>query len=147
MRGMISEAILSKKVIELEIPPSALTKVVEPDGKEFWSLNEVALVWLKDKYYFESIMSENVEVMVNNVSGVVGLGGLVARQVETAGMKVLEVKNDELDGVSKSGCWFLKDEKEFYLSGEYLEKQLGCQKLAGGEDKKVETGTIKIWLK
>lgn len=147
MHGMISEAILSKKVIELEMPTAAITKVTEPDGKEFWIMNEVAMVWLKDKFYFESIMAENVEVIVNNVSGVAGMGNLMARQLETAGMKVLEVKNDESDLVENQGCFYLVESGDFEMSIEYLEKQLDCRLLGSGDQKKTERGLMKVWLR
>lgn len=145
IRKFLVDSVASKKVLEMDIPKKIFDKTVEPDGKEFVIFNSVASLWTKNKFVLESILSENVDLVVNNLSGLPGLGTQVARQLESAGMRVIEVKSDPTSDVRGKGCLF-------GVSGSYpfteslLINQMACTKSVGVVSSDQEKG-ITVWLK
>ena len=146
IRQRVSEAAVSKKVIELEIPKIAFDEVLEADGKEFLSMNQVIDVWSKDKFYHEDLLSEGAEVSINNVSDVSGAGSLLSRQLDSSGVRVVEVVNNKNDSVMASGCHFIAS-KKFVNTIDYLIDQVGCFPLNNKEGKETGDNLIKIWIK
>lgn len=144
IRQYLVEAVASKKVLEMEVPGNAMDKVTEPDGKEFLMFNNVTALWTKNKFLLESILNENAEVSVNNISGLSGLGIGVSRQLEAAGVRVIEVKTDPGRDVPGDGCLFVSWGK-YPQTEELLLDQLGCkQTQIPGQ---AEMRGIEIWLK
>lgn len=144
IRKFLATTATSKKVLEMEIPVNIFDKLVEPDGKEFLSFNSVSSLWTKNKFVLESILGENVDLVVNNLSGQLGLGTQVAKQLESAGVRVVEVKSDPEVGVSGSGCLFSIFGKYPYTES-FLVDQVRCTKIDSiGEEN--EKG-ITVWIK
>ncbi len=146
IRKIISDAAISKKIFELEIPGSAFDKVTEADGKEFLVVNKIIDVWSKDKFYHDDILEEGSEISINNVSDVPGSGLQLSSQLDSSGFRVIDVVNDKNDDVKIKGCHFVAPDK-FPLSKKYLVDQVGCFPLPKNEPKEVGDNLIKIWLK
>lgn len=145
IRKFLVDTVASKKVLEMDIPKKILDKTTEPDGKEVLVFNSVASLWTKNKFVLESVLSENVDLVVNNLSGQSGLGTQVARQLESAGMRVVEVKSDPVTDVVGKGCVFSISGK-FPFSEDLLTNQMSCTKATRTISTEQEKG-ITVWLK
>lgn len=128
IRKLLIEAVASRKVLEMDMPLKIFDQIEEPDGKKTLSFNSVASLWTKNKFVLESILSENVDLTVNNLSGQSGLGTQVARQLESAGMRVVEVKSDLTGQTPGKGCYFLIVGK-YPFTESLLTNQLNCRKI------------------
>lgn len=148
IRQYLADMVTSKRLLTLDIPLQAYTAETEPDGKVFKEFSSVMNAWTKDKFVFDSILGENCELIVNNLSGVNGAATALARQSETAGVRVIAVKNDETDdpGIGK-GCLFAGDLSYPYTVG-FLEQYLGCREISNPNSDLVKTkGEIKVWIR
>lgn len=145
IRKFLSDTVASKKVLEMDIPKKIFDTTVDPDGKEFVVFNSVASLWTKNKFVLDAILSENVDLVVNNLSGQPGLGTQIARQLESAGMRVIEVKSDPSSDTTGKGCLFS-------IAGSYpfteslLVEQMNCTKAINFAASDQEKG-ITIWVK
>lgn len=145
IRKFLAESVASKKVLEMDLPNNIFDKTVEPDGRESLAFGSVATLWTKNKFVLDSILSESVELVVNNLSGQTGLGTAVARQLESAGMRVVEVKSDPTEDVLGQGCLYASV-SNFPLTESLLLDQLACVKTAQSAVRPGERGVI-VWLK
>ncbi len=145
IRKLLTDSVTSKKVLEMDIPKKIFDTTVDPDGKEFVIFNSVASLWTKNKFVLESILGENVDLVVNNLSGQPGLGTQVARQLESAGLRVVEVKSDSTDDVQGVGCLFNIVGKYPYTES-LLTDQMDCVKTEKLVSVDQEKGII-VWLK
>lgn len=144
IRQYLAESATSKKILEMDIPSNTLDKFEEPDGKQFVVFNDVISLWSKNRFLLESILNENAEVSVNNLSGIPGFGTEISKQLESAGVRVVEVKTDPVD-ISGSGCIFASW-GEFPNTENFLKHQLGCIE-KNASDKSGEMRGIDVWLK
>ncbi len=144
IRQFLAETVTAKKMLELTIPKNAFDSVVEPDGKEFLVFNSVANLWIKNKFVLEPVLNENVDVAVNNITGQAGLGVAISRQLESAGLRVIEVKADPGDNIAGTGCLFMV-RGSYPISEKFLIDQLGCIKKTGAFGESNNLG-IKLWL-
>lgn len=142
MRKYLSAIVTSKRLLELTIPGQVYEEVEEPDGKIFLEFSQVMTAWSKDKFLFDAVLAESVELIVNNLSGLGGAGLIMSRQAETAGMRVVEVKNDIEDVISGTGCVFESSDSS-PRSSELLENHFGCKEI---EREGEEGGELKLWL-
>lgn len=144
IRQYLVDSVTSKKVLEMVIPASGMDKITEPDGKEFLVFNNVISLWTKNKFLLESILNENVDLSVNNLSGIAGQGIFISRQLEAAGIRVIEVKTDPANDIAGSGCVFVLKGSYPYTES-FLTQQMGCvkhsEKLSPGEK------GIDLWVK
>ena len=145
IRKYLAEAAASKKILEMEIPNSAMDNITEPDGKDFLIFNKVMSLWTKNRFLFESILMENVDASINNLSGLVGLGISVSRQLESAGLRVVEVKTDPNEDITGSGCVFVA-RGNYPVTVSFLVQQMNCEQRAR-LDVSVEQRGVEIWLK
>lgn len=143
IRKLLVEAVASRKVLEMDMPNKIFDQVEEPDGKKTLSFNSVASLWTKNKFVLESILSENVDLTVNNLSGQSGLGTQVARQLESAGMRVIEVKSDLTGKVPGKGCYFLMVGK-YPFTESLLINQMSCHKMKNLEEGSEKGITVLI---
>lgn len=142
LRKYLTEVVNSKRLLELTIPDQVFEEVTEPDGKVFKEFTKVMSAWSKDKFLFEPVLAEEAELTINNLSGVAGVGLLLARMAETAGIRVTEVKNDESDRVNGKGCVF-ESVSGVERTVELLKNHFGCHEATGvGND----GGEMKLWL-
>jgi hypothetical protein len=149
IRGYLTEMVMAKKTMELTIPGQAFDPIIEPDGKKFREFSVAITAWTKDKFLYDAILGENVDVVINNLSGVEGKGWLFSGQIETAGMRVVEVKNDKTDSVTGKGCVFYAGDQDDRRSVILLENHFGCKKISTKDAEKTKEkggGELRIWL-
>src|SRR3989344_3931852 len=145
IRKFLVETVASKKLLEMDMPTKIFDKQTEPDGQEFVSFNSVASLWTKNKFVLESILSENVDLVVNNLTEQSGLGTQVARQLESTGMRVIEVKSDQgSEVIADKGCFFSVSGK-YPFTESLLVQQMNCLEF-GKTEQEGEKG-ITVWLK
>ena len=145
IRVFLTESVKSKKMLEYSLPDNVFDKVVEPDGKEFWTFNNAMPLWSKNKFVWESLLDENAEVSINNVSSTQGMGTTLSRQLESSGIHVVEVKADTEDPSIYPGCVYAST-KEYTATEEFLKKQVGCRKVSVNSDSN-GLERIRIWIK
>jgi len=106
--------------------PSRLTdRVVEIDGGIYQKANEAVFSWAKNYFLSEAVLSETVEVVVMNASGIPGLGRKVSRQFETAGMRVIDVRTGNY--ILDKRCEVDGDREAHPLTMNYLVNYFGCE--------------------
>ncbi|KKS67647.1 MAG: hypothetical protein UV37_C0003G0003 [Candidatus Collierbacteria bacterium GW2011_GWA1_42_60] len=132
IRQFMADAVKSKKVLEMTVPGSVFDSVTDPDGKEFKEFNQTMSLWTKNKFVIEPILDENADVSINNVSGIPGLGSILANQLESAGMHVIELKADAEESVEGRGCVYSTD-RRYEMTEKVLREQVGCTKIAQPE--------------
>jgi len=146
IRRYLVEAVSSKKILEMDIPKKAMDKITEPDGKDFLIFNNVMVLWTKNKFLLESILMENVDASINNLSGIVGLGVAVSRQLESAGLRVVEVKTDPNQGIAGTGCIFVS-RGNYPVTESFLIQQMKCERRVEVDKGMINKGGVGIWLK
>lgn len=148
IRRELTNLVAAKKIITLDLPPNVLEKTLEPDGREVVSFNSVLPMWNKNKFLMEAILGEAVGARINNLSEIKGLGVTVSRQLEAAGLRVVEVASDgEKKPGIKSGCYYLfGNEKTFRLTEEFLKNHLGCRLWNGSPAKPIDPGEVYLWI-
>jgi len=145
IRQFLTDAVKSKKVLEMTVPDTVFDKVTDPDGAEFREINQSMSLWTKNKFVVEPILTENADISINNISGISGLGNLLANQLESSGMHVIEVKAVPEEIVTGKDCVYSGD-KRFAMTELILTEQIGCKKIstpdfAENDDK------LRIWIK
>jgi hypothetical protein len=145
IRKFLADAVKSKKVLVLSIPDSVFEEKTDPDGKTFLTVNNAVMsLWTKNKFVLEPILDENVDISINNVSDTEGIGLTLARQLESTGMHIIEVKGDKENTVSGTGCLY-RAGGNFGMTEAFLKDQAGCNRLAGDDGADAEK--IEIWIK
>jgi hypothetical protein len=145
IRQFLAEAVKSKKVLELNVPDSVFDKETDPDGKDFLSVdNAIMSLWTKNKFVLVPILNESADISIDNVSDTEGLGLTLSRQLESAGMHVIEVKADKTMSVSGNGC-FYQTEKNYSMTETFLREQVGCKKIEQAITPNHDR--IEIWVK
>lgn len=111
--------------LELNFSQNVTDVYEEPDGKKVLKTNQAVYTWTKNHFASDEILSETAEVSVVNASGVDGAGRVLARQLETAGVRVIEVA-----GSSKrlSGTCVVISEKKVSKTALFIESSFGCRK-------------------
>lgn len=146
IRRFLADAVKSKKVLELTIPNSVFDKVTDLDGKDFLEFNATMSLWTKNKFVTEPVLDENTDVSINNVSGVSGAGNVLASQLGSVGMHVVEVKADLEEKVEGKGCLYSTNMR-YEMMESVLREQVGCQKIVKpGFVEEDELG-VRIWIK
>ena len=111
--------------------PSRLTdRIIELDGKSYLKVNDSIYAWTRNYFMSEAVLSETAEIMVVNESGIEGTGRKVSKQVETVGMRVVEVRASDV--VLDKKCVVNGDKMKHPMTMKYLEKYLECEVGADG---------------
>lgn len=145
IRNFLAETVKSKKVLELTVPKNVFDEVTDLDGKSFVEFNLSTSLWTKNKFVFEPLLDENAYISINNISGVSGAGGILANQLESSGMHVIELKGDSSESVSGDGCVY-STERHYPFTELVLIEQVGCKKIPKPEFVEVDE-KIRIWVK
>lgn len=134
LRRDLTSYIAAKKIIEVDIPDSAMDRQNDPDGKEVITFNPVLQLWNKNKFLTESILGEELNVKVYNLSEKKGRALMYSRILESAGLRVIEVATGEeknLDIKKSEGCYYVMQRKTHPFTEFFLTKHLGCNFLDG----------------
>lgn len=138
-------SVSSKKYFEVDIPSAAIDIKADPDGKEFLEINSVINLWTKNKFVFDTLLGENSNVKVRNLTSINGAGLLLSRQLESAGLRVVEVTAGSGEKFSGTGCVFRSiggHEYTDYLLNNYS----GCRNITTKEDKKSGADGVEVWI-
>ncbi len=144
-RKDLVNSVSSKKYFEVEIPDAALDIKADPDGKEFMEINSVINLWTKNKFVFDTLLGENSNVKVRNLTNVNGAGLLLSRQLESAGLRVVEVTAGTGEKFSGSGCVYKSvggHEYTDYLLTNYS----GCRNITTKAEKKAGGDGVEVWI-
>lgn len=144
LRKDLVTSVSSKKYLEIDIPKSAMTKMMDPDGKEFLEINYVVSLWTKNKFVFDALLGENANVRIRNLSQVNGAGLLLSRQLESSGVRVVEVGSGTDKPIEGKGCVFKSDNTHVYT--EYLLKNYAnCKRILTKKENMTGEG-IEVWI-
>lgn len=127
LAGDVNQLVTRGLGFEQVMPKNVFDKSTEPDGKIFLIVNQAMQYWNKNHFVSDEVLSEAAEIAVVNGSGKEGLGREVAKQVETAGIRVVEIdKTDKTSG----RCKMRGETRKYPLTFEYLNRYLGCEMVA-----------------
>ena len=112
-------------VLEIPIPRNVVTNFEAPDGKDILKLNPAVFVWSRNKFTTDEVLSETAELTVVNGSGFEGKARLVARQIESAGGRVIDVLSarNEVSG----WCLLAGDLKAHPQTVKFLKYSYNCE--------------------
>lgn len=117
--------ILSKKAsLEVVLPKSAADVFVEADDKEVLKLNSTIFVWSKNQWVVDEVLSETAEVVIVNATGVTGAARSVAHQLESAGIRVIDLMSARKEADS---CLVWGERRKHPVTFDYLVTAFGCR--------------------
>lgn len=135
--------VLAKGLNLIQPFPSRLTdKIVEVDGKTYQKVNEAVFSWAKNYFLSEAVLSETAEIVVLNASGTSGIGRKMSRQLETAGMRVIDIRTGDL--ILDKKCEVDGDEVEHPMTMRYLTNYFGCEAVTASSDKNQTTEIVVV---
>jgi hypothetical protein len=102
-------------------------------------------LWTKNKFVFDTLLGENSNVKVRNLTSVNGAGLLLSRQLESAGLRVVEVTAGSGEKFSGTGCVFRSIEGHEYTDY-LLTNYSGCRNITTKEDKKSGADGVEVWI-
>lgn len=147
IRRFLADAAKSKRILEFTIPENVFDKVTDPDGKEFLEFNSTMSLWTKNKFIIESILDENTDISINNISGISGAGNILSRQLESTGMHVVEVMADLEETIGEGKDCLYSTIKLHEMTEIVLKEQVGCKKIAKPGFMEEDESRIKVWIK
>lgn len=121
----ISEKLGNRAPLSFSLPKNVIDFDDDPDGKKIGKLNSAVFVWSKNQWVVDEVLSETAEVTVVNASGKDGKARQVARQIESAGVRVIEilVARKEIDG----SCFLLGNTKAHPLTIKFMINSFLCK--------------------
>lgn len=118
----------NRAFLTFSLPRNVIDLVEEPDGKTIGKLNSTVYVWSKNQWVVDEVLSETAEVTVVNASGKEGKARQVARQIESAGVRVIDLL------VSKKeiapACLILGDIKLHPVTAKFLVTSFSCKPIS-----------------
>lgn len=121
----INEKLGNRASLSFSLPKNVIDLSDEPDGKQIGKINSAVFVWSKNQWVVDEVLSETAEVTVVNASGKDGKARQVARQIESAGVRVIEIL------VAKKGnddsCSLLGNTKAHPLTTKFLINSFLCE--------------------
>ncbi|HSV95178.1 MAG TPA: hypothetical protein VLH94_04390 [Spirochaetia bacterium] len=145
IRKFLVDAVKSKRVLEMSIPETVFNRVTDPDGEIFLEFNQTMSLWTKNKFVVEAILNENANISINNISGVSGKGTVLANQLESVGMHIVELKANTEEVVDGKGCVY-SCEIQYEETERVLKEHLGCTKISRPDFVENEE-KMRVWIK
>ena len=123
-----NEKLGSRAFLSFSLPKNVIDFSDEPDGKKIGELNTAVFVWSRNQWVVDEVLSETAEVTVVNASGKDGKARRVARQIESAGVRVIDilVAKEEND----NACLLLGNIKAHPLTAKFLINSFSCKPVA-----------------
>lgn len=144
IRKDLVNLVSTRKTLEVDIPKTALTKIVDPDGVEFLEVNSIVNLWTKNRFVFESLLGESPNLSVYNLSSVAGRGIMMSRQLESSGARVVVVDSKyDAEPITGSGCSY-RSGSEYFHTEYLLERFMKCKNIS--ENKKGKGEGIEVWI-
>ncbi len=121
--------ILAKKTsLIIPFPANIADVSEEPDGKKVLKLNGAIFVWSKNQWVVDEVLSETAEVVIVNGTGTEGRARTTAHQLESAGIRVVELISAARES---DDCLVWGDRKIHPRTYDYLVTSFGCRKAPG----------------
>lgn len=120
----ITNLLRKRSVLTLALPSNVTDVSEEPDGEKVAKLNPAIFVWSRNQWVSDGVLSETAEVVVVNGSGREGKARQVARQIETAGGRVIDLLGAKKD---VRGCVLLGDKRAHPRTVDLLVKAFFCR--------------------
>jgi len=121
----ITEKLGSKTSLAMTLPKNVIDTAEEPDGKKVGKLNTAVFVWSRNQWVVDEVLSETAEVTVVNASGKDGKARLVAHQIESAGVRVIDLLAAKKD--FDQSCVIWGNTKVHPKTAEFLASSFSCQ--------------------
>lgn len=121
----INEKLSNRASLMVALPKNVIDTVDEPDGKKIGKLNTAVFVWSKNQWVVDEVLSETAEVTVVNASGREGKARQVARQIESSGVRVIELLAGKVE--KDSACLILGNTKAHPITMELLTNFFLCR--------------------
>jgi len=139
-------SVTSKRFLEIDIPKTAMTKSADPDGQEFLEINYVINLWTKNKFVFDRLLGENSNVKIYNLSSTKGAGLLLSRQLESSGIRVVEVSSNAANKIEGKGCVYKIGGTAHEYTDYLLKNFVNCKFVAKNSKEEGIGDGIDIWL-
>lgn len=123
----INELLGEKMSLAVSLPKNVMDRVEEPDGKTVYRLNSAVFVWSKNQWVVDEVLSETAEVTVVNATGKEGQARMVARQIESAGVRVIDILTSKKE--ERAVCLIWGDTKIHSRTAEFLSNSFLCKKI------------------
>ncbi len=121
----VNNKLSNRASLSISLPKNVIDAFDEPDGKKVGKLNTAVFVWSKNQWVVDEVLSETAEVTVVNSSGKDGKARLVARQIESAGVRVIDLLAGRKE--EDSVCLLLGNTKAHPITTEFLENFFLCK--------------------
>lgn len=124
----LNDKLGNRASLTFSLPKNVIDFSDEPDGKRIGRLNTAVFVWSKNQWVVDEVLSETAEVTVVNASGRDGQARRMARQIESAGVRVIDIlvakkENDD-------ACLLLGNIKTHPLTAKFLIDSFSCKPVA-----------------
>src|SRR3989344_2834627 len=126
----IKNLLTKRTEFEISFPAVVADAVEEADGTEVLKLNSSVFVWSQNQWAADEVLSETAEVTVVTGSGREGKARSAARQMETAGVRVISLMTARKN---TKDCLIWGNEKLHPKTVSFLRLSFGCQEGAGDE--------------
>lgn len=115
-----------KSSLSSSLPKGVFDSNEEPDGKMVLRFNSAVFIWSRNRWVVDEVLSEAAELTVVNASTIEGKAKQVARQIETAGGRVVEV------GLAKKGlttrrCLLLGKVEAYPQTAKFITSAFACK--------------------
>lgn len=146
IRNDLENFAMAKKIMEVDLPEAGLNKNIEPDGKEVITFNAILSLWNKNKFLVEPILGEAINARVYNASGVNGVGATLSKQLEVAGVRVIEVETKTGLPKEKNGCYYLFGQGLHPLTEMFIKNHLGCHQKTPSVGQVASPNEVHLWI-
>ncbi len=123
----VNELLSKKMSLSVTLPKSVMDSFDEPDGKTIYKLNTAVFVWSKNQWVVDEVLSETAEVTVVNATGKEGRARQVSRQIESAGVRVIEILTSKKE--EEEACLIWGDTKVHPKTTEFLNNSFLCKRI------------------
>lgn len=123
----VNELLGKKMSLAVTLPKNVMDATEEPDGKTIYKLNTAVFVWSKNQWVVDEVLSETAEVTVVNATGKEGKARQVARQIESAGVRVIDILTSKKE--EGEACLIWGDTKVHPRTAEFLSDSFLCKKV------------------
>ena len=121
----VNELLGKTMSLSVSLPKNVMDIIEEPDGKTIYRLNAAVFVWSRNQSVVDEVLSETAEVTVVNATGKGGRARQGARQIESAGTRVIDVLTAKKE--EKESCLIWGDTKVHPKTAEFLINSFFCK--------------------
>lgn len=121
----LNDKLGNRASLTFTLPKNVIDFSDEPDGKTIGRLNSAVFIWSRNQWVVDEILSETAEVTVVNASGKDGKARQVARQIESAGVRVIDILVAKKEG--DDSCLLLGNTRLHPITADFLINSFLCK--------------------